>query len=207
MIQILYPDEAGVMKSITLLDLETKHASKSTPTDHPVETGATITDHIRVELQSVTLRAFVTDSLLEAMPDLMGEAQSANLTVGSAAAPFAVSGFTRRPERVDAVFVELRELQAARRLVTIVTGRQRYESMVLADVQFPESNRDGVEITIEAREVRVVTTRTAQAPRPRTTRGHRNSEAGQTTTQAATTTDQTPPRTTRSTALQLLDLI
>jgi hypothetical protein len=62
-------------------------------------------------------------------------------------------------------------------------------------------------VTIEAREVRVVTTRTAQAPRPRTTRGHRNSEAGQTTTQAATTTDQTPPRTTRSTALQLLDLI
>lgn len=196
MITILYPDSAGAIQSITLLDLEVKHASKATPADHPVETGATITDHVRAELESVTLRGFVTNSLVEPMPDLMGGAVASTTQAGDGAKSFSVAGLSRRVDRVQLVFDALRALQASRQPCTIVTGRRRYETMILTDIQFPESNRDGAEITIEAREIRIVTTRTAQVTRPRQTRGHRNGNAGNQTTQVpdASTTPPIQPR-------------
>lgn len=202
MISILYPDDAGVIETISLLDLDATHDMSSTPTEHPVEDGSTIADHIKVELDSFSARVLVSNSLVEAADSHMGGATPTTYDV----AGITVQGFSSDVNRVQLVFDALRDLRERRVVCTIQTNLRRYESMVLTRLAWPETTSDGIELTLDAKQIRVVSTRTIANPQPRQTRGHPRTNGGTVATQAAPTTPeppQTPPQ--RSIAASALD--
>jgi hypothetical protein len=206
---ILYADDAGVIQTIALMDIESTHDFVTSPTDHPVEDGSAITDHVKLELDTWSGRVVVTNTMIETEESQMAGATSVMSSVDTPVGPVSVHGLSAAVDRMQLVFDALRELRSSRRLCTIVTARRRYESMILTRFSFPETNQDGVEITIEAREIRVVSTRTIAAPRPRQVRGNPRAAAGTVTTQPVPATGPQPPttipaRTTnQSTLLQL----
>lgn len=207
MIRIHYTDDAGQMRSIVVLDIDVTHESAAAPTDHPVEDGSDVTDHVRPELDSFTATCFVSDSLLEAAESQMGGATETTRQVKlSRGGSMSVVAFSSKPNRAQLVFDELRALQRSRQTCTIVTTRRRYESMIIRRLSFPEKNTDGLEFQMEVREVRIATSRTVAVPRPRHVRGNRTSNAGRQQTQAAPTTP-TPPASApnRSAAAAALD--
>lgn len=208
MIRILYPDAAGVMQTIALMDLEPTHEMESTPTDHPVESGSDITDHVRLELRPFSARCLITNSLYEAAESHMGAATPTTIAIPTGGGSFAVYGFTEAVDRVQLVYTALKELRASRTPCTIVTNLERYESMIIKRLSFPENATDAIELTIEAREIQIVTTTISANPRPRQVRGHPRTQAGTQSTTAAATTPA-PPTTppSRSGAAALADSI
>jgi hypothetical protein len=208
MIRILYPDDAGVIQTIALLDLETTHDMTTTPTDHAVEDGADVTDHVKVELDSFESRVFITNAMIEPAESQMNGVVSEpfSVDVPDGGGSFTVLGLSEAVDRVQLVYQELQTLRRLRRPVTILTGLRRYESMIVTRMAWPETNKDGMEVTLAAREIRVVSTTTAAAPRPLQVRGHRRANAGTVATQETSPEGpQPPPVDNRSTAAQLLD--
>jgi hypothetical protein len=201
MIRILYTDTAGIMQSIVLTDLEATHKMTVTTTDHPVELGADITDHARVELRPFSCRCLVSDSLLEAAESGMGSAVEASVSVPLAdGTSVTMLGFSEQPKVVQNTYNALKDLLASRQPCTIVTNLDRYESMIIRDLAFPETTNDGIELTLEAREIRIVTTVNTTSPRPAQVRGHRRVNAGPQATTVVPAAAAPPPRATRETS-------
>ncbi len=205
MIRILYPDSAGVMQSIVMMDIEATHDMDSTPTDHPVEQGADVTDHVRLELRPFSCRCFISDSLIEAAESGMGSIVEASISVPLPdGTSLTMLGFSDVPQVVQQTYNALKELRATRQPCTIVTNLERYESMIIKRLSFPETVNDGIELTLEAREIRIVTTTTTTSPRPRQVRGHPRTNAGPQATTVVPPTPPPPPAINRSTAQEFL---
>jgi hypothetical protein len=202
-IHILYPDAAGIMQSIALLELEPTHDFDTTPTDHPLEEGSDVTDGLRLELEQFSARCFVSNAMHEAAETQMGNAVATMQSVEGPNGSLSVYGLSEPVDRVQLVFDALLQLRETRRPCTIVTNRRRYESMAIRRMSFPETNLGSMEFTLEARQVRIVSTQTQAAPRPRQVRGHPPANGGTTTTSTPAVTPP-PAAPTRSAAQAFL---
>lgn len=117
--------------------LKTDHTAKITMTDHPVESGANITDHAYIEPDEVSLELGVSDSAIEA------------------------SSFGTGARSVTA-YQELRKLQRSRQPMTIITRLQTYKNMLISTITAPDdySTMNALKATIMCREVMIVSTET-----------------------------------------------
>lgn len=159
--------------------------------DHPVEVGSNIVDHIRPLPVEVRLDGVVTDTPVSAVQ--MRRA-AALLNVGTDDAPSALPG------RADAALAFLIELRTFPRLVTVVTSRRVYENMALTSLVVPTDRATGEAlrfsaafrqvVTVELRRVQIAT-----PPRPARSTLKKNKDGG---TQPTKTT---PPETQDESAL------
>lgn len=191
MIDILYTDASGAVRSISVIDVSETHLGTAEPTDSPVEDGVDITDHIRPKQREFSAQCFVSNTLIEAAPTQMDGATETTESIKTPTGALSVVAFSGEIRRAKLVYDEIEALRTSGRVCTIVTGLRRYENMCITSASFPVDNTDGILFDLAAREVRIVTTQRSGTPRPRDVRGHRSTNGGtQPTTPAPASTPQ-----------------
>jgi hypothetical protein len=117
--------------------LKTDHNQKLTATNHPIETGASISDHAFVEPAEVSFEIGVSDA----------EANRGTFGAG---------------ERGVTAFTELLKLQTSRKLIKAVTRLRTYQNMLIMSVSSPDdyTTMNAFKAIIMLREIPVVATKT-----------------------------------------------
>lgn len=141
---ILGPGPRGVIETVELDSVQSEtHIRHSEGTEHPVETGADIVDHVHTKPKSVTLKGQISELVQQAK-----------------------GGFDL--DRIALARDTLERYRTEGTLVTIITGFDTYERMQIRDLEFersPETGRSLV-VSIGAKESRTVSTLRVAAKRP-----------------------------------------
>lgn len=98
----------------------------ATITEHPVEDGSVIADHVRLDAEIVTLTGFVTNT------------------------PVAVLGFGADSSLARGALDSLLELRDSKELVQIVTGIHLFEDMMLTTLDAPRDAANANSLTFTA---------------------------------------------------------
>ena len=119
--------------------------------EHPVENGAAIVDHVRPKPVVVRIDGVVSDT-----PTTSAQVSRASATLGGQ-----LDGPQNAPGYADAALAFLLDLRTNPRLVTIDTKRRTYDDMVLTSLTVPEDVKtgDALRFTATFRQVRQVTVR------------------------------------------------
>jgi len=119
----------GVVTFDADLTVEELHDRSATTTDHPVEDGSTISDHVILDPERVRLDGFVTDAGVRG----------------------AERGATQEAfDKLDAAW-------RAGDLMQVVTGRKTYADMVLVSMDLPRERPSSMTFSLEFKQVRLVT--------------------------------------------------
>lgn len=118
MFVISWKDDSGNEQSVTFDALKDESFSREVDiTEHPVETGANISDHVRPKVAQLRVSGVLTDALREVF------------TSGSIV--------TRaRPGRALANFKQLEALRDAATLVTVTTPARKHENMLIQSLSW-----------------------------------------------------------------------
>jgi len=111
------------------LTIEEMHNRSATATDHPVEDGGTISDHVILEPERVRLDGFVTD------------AGTRGVQQGATQEAF---------DKLDAAW-------RSGQLMQVITGRKTYADMVLVSVDLPRERPSSMTFSMEFKQIRLVT--------------------------------------------------
>lgn len=122
-----------------------EHTFENDVTEHPVESGADITDHVRARAIVVTVEGIVSDTPLEAL------ARRRNELVEIGGETFA------KPS--EEAFARLLEINDSREPITIETSLKTYSDMVLQSLSAPRNAGTGEALRFSAtfKQVRLVT--------------------------------------------------
>lgn len=127
------------------------HSFTAAVTDFPVEEGAAISDNVRANPVSLRIEAFISDFPLNS-----GGVNA--LGIGSL-------NFNRPSKRLETsseIVKKLRDIQTQGILVSVDTGLQHYDNMVIESFEVPrdKSLKGGIRVNFSLKQVRVVTTET-----------------------------------------------
>lgn len=160
---------AGVAAGALELDATSLLGFEATAdiTEHPVERGPNVADHIRPMNGAITMEGVITDH-----PIALPATQMNGATLGSAAVDLPGGGratvrkFSAPVDRVRACDAVLQSLVDGGVLVTVTTGLRTTESLAIARHRAERNGETGesVKVTLEFRRVRLATT--ARAPVP-----------------------------------------
>lgn len=168
-----------------------RHSSASDATEHAVERGAAITDHVIEKPQKVTFEVFITNQPLEddrmvtrnvplelpsypgpAFPTpgaIFGAVESlVKDLVGSQPKTYSatLTGFEEDHEFVVDALEKLEGLKRRADLCSLFTAKASYENMVLTGLEMARgaSDGDGATFNLTFTRIRVVETRQTRAP-------------------------------------------
>lgn len=168
--------------------IEENHVDTLDITDHPVEQGASITDHAFKLPATVVLRLGWSNSAVEnallsslglsgfggslaqsglgilAATSGVGRIVAGTLSTGAAAASF-ISGFGS--SQIRAVYDSLLALQASRSLFTLYTGKRVYSDMLCRSLatETDSTSADTLFITMECQQIILVNTQLVNLPK------------------------------------------
>ena len=117
--------------------LEERHEYANQVTTHPVETGGSIEDHVYLEPVRVRIEGEVTDSPVRILGGLVGQTE-------------------RRLEAWET----LRDLERSRQPVTLVTGYDVYDNMLLTRLLTPRDRETGKRLLFTAEFIQLSRVRT-----------------------------------------------
>lgn len=180
--------EASIAFDATVRD---SHIASATITEHPVEDGVAISDHIRPDLDRVTLQVVVSNTPISSPTDhadgVTGRQTSVELTGvdGETAARALVLAFDGTLTRVRSVYEELLRLMSSGTLVNVITSLREYEGMAIANVSPVREAASGNALVagVEFKQVRIVESEIVAAPEPREPRGSTERERGRENTE------------------------
>ena len=192
----ILPDDGSSQLIAFDLTISEGHRSTSKVTEHPVEQGSNVADHIRQETQGLDLTVFVTNTPIEDIgrgqvesvildiptPQRTLNSVSALIDAGISAVQTAIFGptppvsvqvldFPEPFDRVKEVFDALTDLERRGVTVTAITSLKSYESMAFETVETPIDEPGGATIKLALKQIRVVQTATVTAPKPKEPRG------------------------------------
>lgn len=162
---------------------EENHDLSNTLTDHPVEQGGDVTDHIRQDPDVITLRCFISNTPLSR--DQQTRAiKRGDITVTTSAEE---RGKVGADGLALGGWKKLRKLRDEGIIVTVSTTLGDYTSMAVKSISAPRNatNYDGLEFTITFRKIVIVRnklTRNVKSSDPST---QRKAKAGAQTTKDA----------------------
>lgn len=145
----------SITEGLTFIELDATlseiYRGDATVTDHPVEEGADITDHIRRQPERVDIEAQVSNYPILALASLRAE-------------PIQPGGDPRR--RAEEAFEFLRGIKDAGLLVDLSTTLADYQNfaMVSLGVTRDKDTRNIVALSMSFREVQIALTETVDAP-------------------------------------------
>lgn len=125
---------SGLVEFSADLTLEETHERDTTVTEHPIESGASITDHVFLSPERLRLEGFVTDS--------------------------GVAVLASDPGRTQSAFDTLDRAWNARERMTVITGYRTYRDMVITRLVLPRTRPDSMRFTIEMQHITTVSAAT-----------------------------------------------
>lgn len=171
-----------------LLDATVKENFTSTAeaTQHPVEDGADVTDHVIIRPNGLTISGIITETPFEGLAGLVKAAgASVGSSIGQALGPFgtavgAVAGgigaksiassiFGSSDRQLGAVSAEFVKLRDAKMPVDIQTGLQLYSSYILTSFTCSRDQKSGgsINVDLEFKELILVESETTQVAIPK----------------------------------------
>jgi hypothetical protein len=197
----LLPDDGSSIIVQFDLTLSEGHEATAEVTDHPVETGSNVADHIRANPPSLNLELYVTQTPINDLGG-RGSINTYELTIPKYEAPLAptpgalfrlagdaigavVDAITGGPVPIRAQVLSFPEpfdrvkethttlLDLLKRGVTssVVTSTLTYDLMALTSVSLPITEPGGGSFGLAMKQIRTVTTGTTKAPKPAEKRG------------------------------------
>lgn len=129
------------------------HRRSADITEHPVEAGADVTDHIRFKARELDITGIISNTPIQLL---------ASITAG----PSVPGGDPR--SRAEDAFAKLEEVMETGTLCTIATTLQQYEGMALVALTTPRDAPRGnvAELQMTWREIRLAETTKVAAPTP-----------------------------------------
>lgn len=118
-----------------------EHTFEADVTEHPVERGTSIVDHVRIKPLTISVEGIVSDTPIGLMADERNAAQG-TAQVGQ------IQVLNSQPS-VDA-YAFLKQIFQAREPVTIKTSLQTFDDMVLQSLSAPRSASDGDSLRFRA---------------------------------------------------------
>lgn len=151
------------------------HTKESEITDHPIEDGSVVTDHVRTRPDAIEINGVVSDTPIVILASL---AASSPLTDVDSPAQ----------NRVEIAYAELRRIQDAGEQVDVFTTLREYTGMVIQSSSVPRDARLGnsLDVTLRLRQITVAETERVDAPVPVTKANEKSSNQGQQTSTPAT---------------------
>jgi hypothetical protein len=163
-VTLLFATTPAKIDTITLdASLSESHNAEVEATDHPVEQGADVTDHLRAKPRTVTIEGLITNT---PMPDPGVDARNAEVT--EVRSPDGRVVFDSRTPTMDATRAgaAYRDLLALRagKLVTVVTAIETLENMAITSIQVPRDAKSGqaLRFSIQLKEIRQVSSATTK---------------------------------------------
>lgn len=160
-----YPRGAQTVTGVIEIDatVSEQHVASAQVTEHQVERGAAIADHIRALPQRLTLEGVVSNSPI-ALPGTQTRGVTAAMqkqtasTPGGGAVQFAALTFDGPLDRVRDVYAELVDAVKAGALWTITTSLAQYDEYAATSLPVPRdpSTGDSLRFTMEFTELRFV---------------------------------------------------
>lgn len=177
MVEITFeePEGSGQLQSIQFdAVVRDTHESTATVTEHPVEQGANISDHVRADLDSIVLEAIVSNFPITQPPTQADGASSSVSDVdltdrdGNEIGKARVLVFDGEFDRVRSVYDELRRLKDTGTIIGIITSLREYDSMILRAINPSRDVASGNMLTVkvEATQIRIVESEIVDAPVP-----------------------------------------
>lgn len=129
------------------------HSAEVDVTDHPIESGANISDHVRPKVETLTIEGLVTNSPLPVKSDPLVSYTYGSQTVSSRSRFFET--------RAGQAYADLRAMKDAGQLLTIVTALRSYENMVIQTLNVPRDATSGqaLRFSVTLKQIRKVTNR------------------------------------------------
>ena len=157
------------------------HSATATVTEHPVESGANITDHIRPEPLQLSITGIVSDTPLGSKQiqraiDIGGT----SVQVTQQETPTSATGFGR------AAWAKLDAIRTAAKPVKVVTRDKTYDSMALVSLSVPKESKTGgaLYFTAQFKQVRIVYNRTTRVVVAKAPKAHKKQDTGKQPTAA-----------------------
>ena len=151
------------------------HTATSTMTEHPVESGANITDHIRPDPVQLSITGIVSDTPIGSRQvqrsiDIGG----ASVQITQQEAPTSATGFGR------AAWAKLDAIRTAAKPVKVVTRDKTYDSMALVSLSVPKESKTGgaLYFTAQFKQIRIVYNRTTKVVVAKATKSHKKQDTG-----------------------------
>lgn len=194
---ITWTDDAGAVISLELdVDLQESHDLSSEITEHPVEEGADVMDHVRPRLRRVSVEGYVSDTpgltnpgvadvanfvgLELQLPDRpLRVSLSGGLAAGISAVKEGLFGLAPAPKvlmlqlddfksRKRAVYDALEDARLNARLCRVITSLHEYDNMLIEQVTPSRTPNDGNGATfaITLKEIIQVSSDVTVAPEP-----------------------------------------
>lgn len=148
-VSLFYREEGWSVGEISLdLILTETHSLNAAVTQHPVQDGSTISDHITILPRSGTMRVLVSNFSLAAAAESKAETWQEVYEQGEAAQK-------SLPNRAADTWEKLKDLEKSRELVKVVTALEVYEDVALTRVETVRDGEtgDALEIDIDYEQV------------------------------------------------------
>lgn len=186
--------------------LNETHNLSATITEHAVEQGVNVTDHVRPNVDKVSLEGFVSNTPLPSVGSLFNNNMNQQIVTlntpqvifgtlnsafnfvspvlqGRSLSPnfnvniYAVANAT---DFVKQTYDTLNTLRLTATFVDVIAPNAFYKNMVVENVQMTRSAKDGTGATfkVDLREIRTVATSITQAPLPAITRASEPQQVG-----------------------------
>lgn len=149
--------------------LSEKHETSIELTEHPVEEGADVADHVRKKPAVVTIEGLISNTPIGRAQTLRARYAAGAITdaglaivertaIGSLGNAAIDTFEGNAPGYAEAAFAQLEALAASGKLVTVTTKRKVYENMKLVSVSCTDDAKtgDALRFTATLREVRLV---------------------------------------------------
>lgn len=137
-------------------------------TEHPVEQGTAITDHVRPQNGTVTLEGVITNApIVLPATQMDGNSFTPGVVTLSDGTKVTAQRWTSPVDRVRACDAVLEALVADATLVSITTGLRTVDSLAVSRYRCERNDSTGagaVRVTLELKRVRIATTQRVPVP-------------------------------------------
>lgn len=177
--------DSGNLKQITFdASPGETHLWTATVTEHPVEKGVAITDHVRPGAFRISLDLVVTNTPLS-LPGSQDDSFTDGVTrssgqqqLGGALGTATVYQWSAQFDRVRKIYDALTDLigNAPQDGITVITSLALYDSMEIVNISVPRNASTGanaIRFTLDMQQIRIVESQTTATPAPKVVQQHK----------------------------------
>ena len=183
---IAWTDDSGNAQSIDFdCSEEETYSTVAEVTEHAVEQGANIADHVRPHNDAMTFSGIVSNTPFVqptfGMDGATGSVNGQSITVGGRSLSVNTWSFNQSFQRVFNVDQAMTALVKAGTPVTVTSGvRKQVPSCVVTGYKWMRSAENGNDLafTLDVQQVRIATSQTTTVAAPRTRAGQQQSNQG-----------------------------